>query len=173
MRDSQDGPRVTPEMFNIRKEIGRNVKRLRKAIGISQTGLADLLSTSYSVINRWENGKTDIGIDNAQRIASALNIDVHFILAPEPGVQQTVPVPVLLLRRMVALWQGIAAVNPGIEPLPHFLTLLYNPTDVLSESLQCLLEESPQEEIFPPSLPTFTSLDVLSRAPRYTSFPQV
>ena len=171
MQDSQDGPRVTPEMFSIRKEIGRNVKRLRKAIGISQTGLADLLCTSYSVINRWENGKTDIGIDNAQRIASALNIDVHFILAPEPGVQQTVPVPILLLRRMVALWQGIAAVNPGIEPLPYSLTLLENTTDILSESLQGLLDESPRQEIFPASPPTFTSRDVLSRAPRHTCLP--
>ena len=173
MQDSQNGPKVTPEMVSIRREIGRNVKRYRNANGLSQTKLADLLCTSYSVINRWENGKTDIGIDNAQRIATALGIDVHVLLSPEPNGQETVPVPVLWLRRMVALWRGLAAVNPGIEPLPSSLTLLYNPTDVLSESLQCLLEESPQEEIFPPSLPTFTSLDVLSRAPRYTSFPQV
>jgi len=32
------------------------VKRLRKKLKLSQTGLADLIGVDYVTVNRWENG---------------------------------------------------------------------------------------------------------------------
>ncbi|MBR3431228.1 MAG: helix-turn-helix transcriptional regulator, partial [Clostridia bacterium] len=41
------------------KEVGKRLKYLREGIGVSQGKLAQMLGTTQSSINRYENGQTE------------------------------------------------------------------------------------------------------------------
>ena len=48
------------------------VKRLRKKMKLSQTGLADLIGVDYVTVNRWENGHakpSQLALRQVKRIA--------------------------------------------------------------------------------------------------------
>ena len=61
-----------------------NVKRLRKAQGLTQKQLADLLGVSKVSVYYWENGKNDISGESLVALSKALNATVDEILGIEP-----------------------------------------------------------------------------------------
>ncbi len=52
------------------------IREFRKSKGYSQEQLADLLNIEQKTYSNWERGRTDMTIQNLQKIALALNIDV-------------------------------------------------------------------------------------------------
>lgn len=62
------------------RNIGNNIRRIRKEKGITQVVLADLLNTEDSAIRRLESGRINPTIKNLLRIAQALNIQVEDLL---------------------------------------------------------------------------------------------
>ncbi|MFI3321617.1 MAG: helix-turn-helix transcriptional regulator [Rikenellaceae bacterium] len=58
----------------ILKEIGENIKKLRKARGISQQQLADLCDFETSNMSRIEAGKSNFTISTLNKIAIALDV---------------------------------------------------------------------------------------------------
>jgi transcriptional regulator with XRE-family HTH domain len=58
----------------VRRVVGRNVKRLRKARGMNQEELADAAHMGQSQISNIENAKTNIRLDVLQSLASGLSV---------------------------------------------------------------------------------------------------
>lgn len=65
------------------KEIGEKIKFRRQDIGMSQERLAEILGVSYQQVQRYENGKNKLNVENIQIIAEALSVPVTFFFTPE------------------------------------------------------------------------------------------
>lgn len=63
--------------MEICKEFGKNVKKYRKALGISQEKLADLSGLHRTYISNVERGLRSISLGNIQKIANALEIEIY------------------------------------------------------------------------------------------------
>ncbi len=61
-------------MKNYYMFIGRNVKKARKAAGMTQEDLAWTLDVSLSTISRLECGRTMVSIERLMEIAQILNV---------------------------------------------------------------------------------------------------
>ncbi len=59
---------------------GKRLAQLRKEQKLSQTQLAKQLSTSISVISRYERGEMTPSIDNAKKLAGLLGTTVGYLL---------------------------------------------------------------------------------------------
>ena len=63
--------------MEICKQFGRNVRKYRKNLGISQEELADLSGLHRTYISALERGLRSISLANIQKIASALKIETY------------------------------------------------------------------------------------------------
>ena len=63
--------------MEICKEFGKNVKKYRKVLGISQEELADLSGLHRTYISNVERGLRSISLGNIQKIANALKIEIY------------------------------------------------------------------------------------------------
>jgi transcriptional regulator with XRE-family HTH domain len=63
--------------MNVNKTFAANVRRLRKARGISQEALADRAGLHRTYIGAVERGERNITLLNADRIAEALNVSLR------------------------------------------------------------------------------------------------
>lgn len=59
----------------LRKVIADNVRRLRKALGLSQEALADACGLHRTYIGSIERAERNISIDNIERISAALGVE--------------------------------------------------------------------------------------------------
>ena len=69
-----------PLMFMTTSVFGKRLAQLRKGKKLSQTQLAKQLSTSISVISRYERGEMTPSIDNAKKLAGLLDTTVGYLL---------------------------------------------------------------------------------------------
>lgn len=60
------------------KEMGEKIKFRRQEIGMSQERLAEILDVSYQQIQRYENGRNRLNVENIQVIAHALGVPITF-----------------------------------------------------------------------------------------------
>ena len=70
------------------KNIGERIRTVRAAKGMSQTELAEMAQMSYSAINKFENGLTNIWLINFIKICEALQVspdDLLRINTPAPS----------------------------------------------------------------------------------------
>jgi len=65
-----DGPAT-----NLRKVFAANVRRLRKAAGMSQETFADECGLHRTYIGSIERAERNVSIDNVERIANALKVE--------------------------------------------------------------------------------------------------
>lgn len=65
------------------KYLNKNIKYIRIKKGISQQGLADKVGIDRSTISRIENNEIDTTIDNAIKIADALNVPLPDLIGRE------------------------------------------------------------------------------------------
>ncbi len=63
-------------MIKTHKEIGAEIKRIRKSFGISQMKLAEKVGVSFQQIQKYEKGVNKISVEMLQRIAMALKVPV-------------------------------------------------------------------------------------------------
>jgi transcriptional regulator with XRE-family HTH domain len=78
------------------KTIGEKIKFRRQDLGMSQERLAEILGVSYGQVQRYENGKNKLNVENIQLIAKALSVPLSFFfssdlpqLAAEPTTSYT------------------------------------------------------------------------------------
>ena len=64
-------------ILNICEKFGKNVKKYRLNAKISQEKLADLCELHRTYISDIERGKRSISLNNIEKIALALNIDIQ------------------------------------------------------------------------------------------------
>lgn len=70
-------------MIKTHKEIGSEIKRIRKSIGISQMKLAEKVGVSFQQIQKYERGVNKISAEMIQRIAMALGVSVDTFFGKE------------------------------------------------------------------------------------------
>lgn len=61
-----------------------NLRAARKAAGLTQTALAEMLGTTQQAVAKWESGKGVPRDETRWRLATALGVGVHEIFEP-PG----------------------------------------------------------------------------------------
>jgi transcriptional regulator with XRE-family HTH domain len=102
-------------------EVGQRIQIQRKALGLSQTELADELGVTYQQVQKYENGKNRVAIGRLTKIAKALQLPVTTLLGTDdsfggrrkghnetssPIKLLTVPGAVRLLRAYGTLTDG-------------------------------------------------------------------
>jgi transcriptional regulator with XRE-family HTH domain len=65
---------------SFRKLLGANLRRERKARGLSQEELADLARLHRTYVGSVERGERNVSIDNIERLARALGIEIAALL---------------------------------------------------------------------------------------------
>jgi transcriptional regulator with XRE-family HTH domain len=70
-------------MIKTHKEIGAEIKRIRKDLGMSQMKLAEEVGVSFQQIQKYEKGVNKISMEMIQRIAMALGISVNTFFQKE------------------------------------------------------------------------------------------
>lgn len=67
---------------NARKRIAVNIRRLRKAHGLSQEQLAEVAEFHRTYVSQLERCVTNISVDGLERLAGALEVDIIELLQP-------------------------------------------------------------------------------------------
>ena len=65
------------EVGQLRKHLGQRIRLLRKKHGWTQQELADRASLDYKYLGAIERGERNITIDNVEKIAAGLGLEVH------------------------------------------------------------------------------------------------
>ncbi len=78
---------------DLRHAVGRNLRAIRKAHGLTQEKLGYSLGYERSWIGSVENGKENLTMDSIQKLADRLDIDV-FVLVRRPGEAAPPPPPI-------------------------------------------------------------------------------
>ncbi len=66
-----------------RERVARNVKLWRKQRGLSQLSLSKKVGLSRTYLLRVEHGVETLSVDNLEKLAIALNVDISELLKPE------------------------------------------------------------------------------------------
>lgn len=69
--------------MDIKILLGNNIRKFRKLRGLSQEELAEISNLHRTYLGSVERGERNITIDNIQRIAKALNINVKQLFEEE------------------------------------------------------------------------------------------
>jgi transcriptional regulator with XRE-family HTH domain len=70
-------------MANIKSKFGARVRKLRQAKGLSQEAFADLCSLHRTYIGAIERGERNVSLENIQKIAKALGINIASLFGNE------------------------------------------------------------------------------------------
>ena len=65
-----------------RARVARHLRALRREQGLSQEGLADLCDLHRTYVGSVERAERNVSLDNVERLALALGVDVSELLAP-------------------------------------------------------------------------------------------
>lgn len=63
--------------------VGERIKEVRKATGVTQEELAEILGVSHATVGRYEHGETDITVKRMWKIADALGCSMCYLLGAE------------------------------------------------------------------------------------------
>lgn len=67
-------------MTEITKNIGKNIKRIRKDSGLTQEKLAEKAELDYRSIGATERGERNLSLESLVRVARALNVNLDTLL---------------------------------------------------------------------------------------------
>lgn len=78
---------IEPESFakvqrHLRSTLGRNVRKLRLSLGMTQSDLADRAEIRRALISDLERGETNATLDTVVRIAMALGVEPAELFKP-------------------------------------------------------------------------------------------
>lgn len=65
-------------MIRDASEFGNELRQRRRAVGLSQGAVADVVGVNRRVIGELERGKPTVQLDIALRVAEALGLDLSF-----------------------------------------------------------------------------------------------
>lgn len=72
----------SPSLPTARERIAVNIRRLRKAQGMSQEQLAEVAEFHRTYVSQLERCVTNISIDGLERLAQVLGVDITELLEP-------------------------------------------------------------------------------------------
>ena len=76
------------------KQLGMRLRALREGIGLSQSKFADVIGSTQSSINRYENGQATPTVELLRKYADYFDVSMDYIFArcDDPqGVRPSVP----------------------------------------------------------------------------------
>lgn len=85
------------------------IKRLRNAIGMKQSELASIVKYRQNTVSNWETGRSDPPLDALERMSSAFNVSIDYILGRDEKESDPVPLNVsdpVRSHLMAAFWGG-------------------------------------------------------------------
>jgi ribosome-binding protein aMBF1 (putative translation factor) len=85
-RIEKPAARAGYENARLAYEVGRQIRELREARGVSQRQLAERMGTTQSVIARLEAGGTKPSLSTLERVANALGASLRVSLGPPEPV---------------------------------------------------------------------------------------
>jgi transcriptional regulator with XRE-family HTH domain len=68
--------------------VGRRIREIRHSQGMSQGELARRLGKAQTVISLYESGSREMGIEELPRIASALEVQMSFLIGESPAEEE-------------------------------------------------------------------------------------
>jgi transcriptional regulator with XRE-family HTH domain len=71
-----------PRRMTARLTFASNLRKVRTANGLSQEKLADLCDLHRTYVSSVERGERNITVDNMERLAAALGVDIRDLLKP-------------------------------------------------------------------------------------------
>jgi len=75
----------TPSSVSIaRAHIGANIRRLRKAMDLTQEKLGEIAGYHRTYVSQLERCRTNISVDRLDRLAQILGVDAHTLMQPPP-----------------------------------------------------------------------------------------
>lgn len=92
-------------MKNESKRIGQIIKEARKARGMTQMELSELVGVSYQQVQKYEKG-TDISVERLKQVAKALNAPITLFFASPDSVAETPAVYGKMSKEETALLQS-------------------------------------------------------------------
>ena len=63
------------------KDVGKRLKGLREGIGLSQAKFAEIIGSTQSSINRYENGQSEIPVALLRRYVDFFDVSLDYIFA--------------------------------------------------------------------------------------------
>ncbi len=84
-------------MNNENKRIGQLIREARKARGLTQIDLSELIGVSYQQVQKYEKGSDNISVERLKQIAKAVNVPITLFfpsaetVAEAPAVYGKVP----------------------------------------------------------------------------------
>lgn len=73
---------VRPHPLTARERLSRSMRALRAERGLSQERLAELSDLHRTYVSSVERRERNVSIDNIERLAKALGVDICVLLAP-------------------------------------------------------------------------------------------
>ena len=99
-----------------RQQFGQNLKRLRKAAGITQDTLAKALSTSRTNITRWEQGERIPDIGMLHHIVDFFGVSLRELYVfRHPKLSETIPVVFVLEKEDTLRNQTVRLINEELH----------------------------------------------------------
>jgi transcriptional regulator with XRE-family HTH domain len=97
-RDRVSARRTTP----VDVQVGRNVRKRRIELGLSQTELAEVCGITFQQVQKYENGANRVSASRLWQFAAVLGLDVggFFDGLGKPSVRGTPPLPDARTRKI-------------------------------------------------------------------------
>lgn len=102
-------------MKNIRQEVGKRIRTVRKAKGITQEQVGERADLNYKFIGKIERGEVNPSIETLSAIADALNISLSQFFADDwqlPIDYQLLPQDIQLIKDALPFLNQILKISP-------------------------------------------------------------
>lgn len=91
------------------------IKCLRNAVGMKQSELAEIVKYRQNTVSNWETGRSDPPLDALERMSSAFNVSIDYILGRDE--KETSPISSdgsdsVRSHLMAAFWGGEKDLSP-------------------------------------------------------------
>ncbi len=83
--------KLDPQVRELARQIGEEIRAAREAAGLSQQALAESVGMSRTNFARIEYGRTNVTIETLLRIGSGLGLDLSVTFHPDAALRARLP----------------------------------------------------------------------------------